>query len=71
LSLKYAVNGLLAGGAVLRGWVRSVSGSTAQGLPSIEGGLAEKLTIGAILFVTFDLQLKAEACTLRIVLRSS
>lgn len=48
LSLKYAVNGLLSGGAVLRGWVRSVSGSTAQGLPSIEGGLAEKQTIGAI-----------------------
>ena len=61
LSLKYAVNGLLPGGAVLRGWVRSVSGSTAQGLPSIEGGLAEKRTIGAILFVTFDLELKAEA----------
>jgi hypothetical protein len=61
LSLKYAVNGLLSGGAVLRGWVRSVSGSTAQGLPSIEGGLAEKQTIGAILFVTFDLELKAEA----------
>jgi hypothetical protein len=48
LSLKYAVNGLLSGGAVLRGWVRSVSGSTAQGFPSIEGGLAEKQTIGAI-----------------------
>ena len=53
--------GLLSGGAVLRNWVRSVSGSAAQGLPSIEGGLAEKQTIGAILFVTFDLELKAEA----------
>jgi predicted ATPase len=51
----------LAGGAVLRGWARSVSGSSAQGLSWIEDGLADLQAIGAILFVPFYLGLKAEA----------
>ena len=51
----------LAGGAVLRGWARSVSGSSAQGLSWIEDGLADLRAIGATLFVPFYLGLKAEA----------
>jgi len=51
----------LGGGAVLRGWARSVSGSTAQGLSWIEEGLSDQRASGAILFVPFYLGLKAEA----------
>jgi hypothetical protein len=51
----------LGGGAVLRGWARSVSGSTAQGLSWIEEGLSDQWASGAILFVPFYLGLKAEA----------
>ena len=51
----------LAGGAVLRGWARSVSGSSAQGLSWIEDGLADLQAIGATLFIPFYLALKAEA----------
>ena len=51
----------LAGGTVLRGWARSVSGSSAQGLSWMEDGLADLQAIGAILFVPFYLGLKAEA----------
>jgi predicted ATPase len=50
----------LGGGAVLRGWARSVSGSTAQGLSWIEDGLSDQRAIGAILFAPFYLGLKAE-----------
>jgi predicted ATPase len=51
----------LAGGAVLRGWARSVSGSSAKGLSWIADGLADLRAIGATLFVPFYLGLKAEA----------
>jgi len=50
----------LGGGAVLRGWARSVSGSTAQGLSWIEDGLSDQRAIGAILFVPFYLGRKVE-----------
>ena len=51
----------LAGGAVLRGWAQSVSGSSAQGLSWIEDGLVDLQAIGATLFVPFYLALEAEA----------
>jgi hypothetical protein len=54
----------LAGGAVLRSWAKSVSGSGAQGLSWIEEGLADLRAIGATLFVPFYLGLKAEVLQL-------
>lgn len=51
----------LAGGAVLRGWAKSLSASNVQGLSWIENGLAELRAMGANLFVPFYLGLKAEA----------
>ena len=46
---------------LLRGWARSVLGDTAEGLLWIDDGLADHRTIGAMLFIQFDLGLKAEA----------
>jgi tetratricopeptide (TPR) repeat protein len=51
----------LAGGEVLRGWARSSSGATAEGLAWIEGGIEGWRATGAILAVPFYLGLKAEA----------
>ena len=46
---------------VLRGWARSASGSIAEGLSSIEDGIAEYRAAGAILALPFFQTLKAEA----------
>jgi hypothetical protein len=51
----------LGAGAVLRGWAWSALSDTAEGLSWIEDGLADHRAIGAILFIQFDLGLKAEA----------
>jgi predicted ATPase len=51
----------LAGGEVLRGWARSVSGDTVEGLSWIEGGLDDWVATGSMLMVPYLLALKAEA----------
>ena len=51
----------LTGGTVLRGWARSVSGDTTQGISLIENGLADLRAIGVTLFLQFYMGLKAEA----------
>jgi predicted ATPase len=51
----------LAGGKVLRGWARSVSGDTAEGLAWIDDGIDNWRATGHILTVPYYLALKAEA----------
>ena len=51
----------LAGGEILRGWARSASGDTAEGLGWIEDGIEDWSATGAILAVPYYLALKAEA----------
>jgi tetratricopeptide (TPR) repeat protein len=51
----------LARGTILRGWARSVSGDTAEGLAWIEDGIEVWRASGAILSVPYYLALKAEA----------
>jgi hypothetical protein len=43
----------LAGGEVLRGWARSASGSTAEGLAWIEKGIEDFRATGAMLLVPY------------------
>ena len=50
-----------AGGKVFRGWARSASGSTAEGLTLIEEAIAEWRAPGSMLVVPYWLALKAEA----------
>ena len=51
----------LPGGVVLRGWARSASGNTAEGISWIEGGIRDYQVTGAILRLPYFLELKAEA----------
>jgi hypothetical protein len=51
----------LATGEIYRGWARSVSGNTAEGVPWIEQGIRDFRATGSILTVPLYLALKAEA----------
>jgi predicted ATPase len=51
----------LAIGSILRGWARSASGDTAEGIPWIEHGIRDFRANGSTLVVPFWLALKAEA----------
>jgi predicted ATPase len=51
----------MGGGAVLRGWPRTVSGDTAEGISSIEHGLNDFRATGTVLTTPFLLALKSEA----------
>ena len=51
----------LAMGAIYRGWARSVSGNTAEGIPWIEQGIRDFRATGAVLNLPYFLGLKAEA----------
>jgi predicted ATPase len=51
----------LPGEAVLRGWARSASGDTAEGIAWIENGIGAYRAIGAMLCMPYYLALKAEA----------
>jgi len=51
----------LGGGEVLRGWARSASGNTAEGLSWIEDGIADWRATGSMWSVPYFLALKAEA----------
>ena len=59
----------LAGGEVFRGWARSSSGDTSEGLAWIEGGIEGWQATGAIMAVPYYLGLKAE--TLHLANRTS
>jgi hypothetical protein len=51
----------MASGTMLRGWARSASGDTAEGIPWIEHGIRDFRATGAVLSTPFFLALKAEA----------
>ena len=61
LSTRHNFAFWLAGGAVFRGWARSVSGDTAEGLAWIEDGIRDWRATGSMLGVPVWLGLKAEA----------
>jgi serine/threonine protein kinase/tetratricopeptide (TPR) repeat protein len=54
----------LATGAVYRGWARSASGDTTEGIPWIEHGIRDIRATGAVLGLPYFLALKAEALRL-------
>jgi hypothetical protein len=51
----------LACGAILRGWARSASGNTAEGLSWIEDGIRDYRATGSVLMLPYFLGLKARA----------
>jgi tetratricopeptide (TPR) repeat protein len=51
----------LAQGTIHRGWARSVSGNTAEGIPGIEQGIKDLRATGTVLGVPYHLARKAEA----------
>jgi predicted ATPase len=61
LSTRQTFASWLPGGVVLRGWARSASGNTAEGMPWIEDGIRDYQATGAILRLPYFLALKAEA----------
>jgi predicted ATPase len=61
LSTRHKFATWLPGGAVLRGWARSASGNTAEGIAWIEDGIRDLRSNGARLAMTYFLALKAEA----------
>jgi predicted ATPase len=61
LSTRHQFASWLAAGGVLRGWARSASGDTAEGLTWIEDGIDNWRATGAIQAVPYYLALKAEA----------
>ena len=61
LSTRQSFAFFLAPGEVLRGWARSASGNTAEGIPWIEHGTEDWVLRGTRLFVPYYLALKAEA----------
>ena len=61
LSTRQNFAGFLAIGEILRGWARSVSGNTAEGLSWIEQGIRDYRSTGIVLALPYYLALKAEA----------
>jgi serine/threonine protein kinase/predicted ATPase len=61
LSTRHHFAHLLALGSILRGWARSASGNTAEGIPGIERGIKELRTTGSVLDLTINLAREAEA----------
>jgi serine/threonine protein kinase/predicted ATPase len=61
LSTRHQFAYWLAGGEVLRGWARSASGDTVEGLAWIEGGIDDWVATGSMLMLPYLLALKAEA----------
>jgi tetratricopeptide (TPR) repeat protein len=61
LATRQNIAQFLGGGEVLRGWARSVSGDTVEGLAWIERGIEDWMATGAKLGVSYYLALKAEA----------
>jgi serine/threonine protein kinase/tetratricopeptide (TPR) repeat protein len=61
LSTRHHFAHYMAVGTILRGWARSASGNTTEGIPWIEDGIRDFRAIGGITGVANDLRLKAEA----------
>jgi serine/threonine protein kinase/predicted ATPase len=61
LSTRHNFAYWLAIGAIFRGWARSASGDTAEGIPWIEDGIEDLRATGSMLAVPFLLALKTEA----------
>jgi predicted ATPase len=61
LSTRHHFAFYFAAGFILRGWTRSGSGDTAEGISLIENGIRDYRATGAVLRVPFFLGLKAEA----------
>jgi predicted ATPase len=61
LSTRQSFAYWLAGGEVLRGWARSASGDTPEGISWIEDGIGGWRATGSVLNASYFLALKAEA----------
>ncbi len=61
LATRHSFAHWLAIGEVFRGWARSASGNTAEGIPWIEKGIEDYRATGSIVWVPYFLVLKAEA----------
>ena len=61
LCTRQAFASWLPGGVVLRGWARSASGNTAEGVSWIQDGIRDYQATGAALRLPYFLSLKAEA----------
>jgi serine/threonine protein kinase/predicted ATPase len=61
LSTRYSFPHWVTHGTILRGWARSASGDTAEGIAWIEDGIRDFRTTGTIQELPFLLALKAEA----------
>jgi predicted ATPase len=61
LSTRYNFVYWLAVGAIHRGWARSASGNTAEGITWIEHGIRDYRATGTVLGMPYFLSLKAEA----------
>ena len=61
LSTRHSFAHWLAIGEVLRGWARSASSNTAEGLSWIEGGIEDYWASGSMAWRAYFLSLKAEA----------
>jgi predicted ATPase len=61
LSTRQNFASWLPGGAILRGWARSASGDTAEGIAWIVDGIRDYRATGSMLAMPYYLALKAEA----------
>jgi predicted ATPase len=61
LSTRHNFLYFMAAGAFWRGWARSVSGDTAEGIPWIERGIRDFRAMGSVRDLPSHLALKAEA----------
>ena len=61
LSTRQVFASWLPGGVVLRGWARSASGNTAEGVSWIQDGIRDYQATGAALRLPYFMSLKAEA----------
>src|SRR6516162_5203548 len=61
LSTRHHFALFLAIGSIYRGWARSVSGDTAEGIPWIEQGIRDFRATGSVLGLPHHLSLQAEA----------
>jgi predicted ATPase len=61
LSTRHSFAYWLALGAIYRGWARSASGDTAEGIPWIEHGISDLKATGTVLSLPAHLARKAEA----------
>jgi hypothetical protein len=61
LSTRHHFAHFLAQGSIFRGWARSASGNTAEGIPWIEQGIRDVRATGSVLSLPYYLSLQAEA----------